>query len=209
MTPFFTLYLAAWAAACLAALAIFLANRRAFAAGCRGYFRFIAVPWKLWTFAIAAAGLIVIAPYTGDPTWDYVDATFMAVLTFLTAPWAAGVLYRLLRGRGSWKEGYVALCAWLFAASWSYDLYLLLRDGEYPVTWAANLFASSVLYWAAALIWSLEWRAGRGVIFGFMHEDWPAPPEGPQFRRVFRAALPFMLIAVAAIGSFLLPALRR
>jgi hypothetical protein len=202
MPPFFTVYLAAWAAACLAALAIYLANRRAFAASCRGYFQFIGVPWKLWTFAIAAAGLVLIAPYTGDPTWDYFDAAFMAVLTYLTAPWAAGVFYRLLRGRGSWKEGYVALCVWLFSASWSYDLYLLLRDGYYPATWLPNVFASSVLYWAAALLWSLEWQSGRGVIFGFMRDDWPAPPQGPQFHRVVWAALPFMLIAGAAIGSF-------
>lgn len=89
-------------------------------------------------------------------------------------------------------------------ASWSYDLYLPLRDGEYPGTWAANLLASSVLYWAAALMWNLEWRPERGVSFAFMHDGWPAPPEGLQFRRIVWAALPFMAIAAAAILSFVL-----
>jgi hypothetical protein len=56
----------------------------------------------------------------------------------------------------------VALCLWLFSASWSYDLYLLLRDGSYPVTWLANLFASSLLYLSAGLFWNLHWTARTG-----------------------------------------------
>ncbi|MBI4608682.1 MAG: hypothetical protein HY726_06730 [Candidatus Rokubacteria bacterium] len=39
------------------------------------------------TFAVAAMGLSLIAPYTGDPR-DYVDAAFMSVLAFSSAPWA-------------------------------------------------------------------------------------------------------------------------
>ncbi|MBC3918102.1 hypothetical protein H8L32_11490 [Undibacterium sp. CY18W] len=35
---------------------------------------------------------------------------------------------------------------WMFSASWCYDLYLLLRDGVYPLTWEANIYAPSVMY---------------------------------------------------------------
>lgn len=37
-----------------------------------------------------------------------------------------------------------------------------------------------------------------------LHDGWPAPREGPQFRRIVWAALPFMAIAAAAILSFVL-----
>lgn len=33
--------------------------------------------WKVVTFLIATIAMTVIAPYTGDPTWDYVDAPLM------------------------------------------------------------------------------------------------------------------------------------
>ncbi len=104
------------------------------------YWRFLARPWKLTTFAVAAAGLIVIAPYTGDPTWDHVDAAFMSILAFGTAPWAVETLYRAVRDRVPRRQTFVALCVWLFSASWSYDLYLLVRDGHYPVTWWGRPF---------------------------------------------------------------------
>lgn len=66
---------------------------------------------------------------TSDPTWDYVDAAFMSVLAFATAPWALGTLYGAVRGRATPEQIYVAVCVWLFSVSWSYDLYLLCRDG--------------------------------------------------------------------------------
>jgi hypothetical protein len=56
----------------------------------RAYWRFVARPWNLATFAGAMAGLVLVAPYTGDLTWDYVDAVFMSVLTFASAPWLVG-----------------------------------------------------------------------------------------------------------------------
>ena len=44
------------------------------------------------TFVVATAGITLIAPYSGDPTWDYVDSVFMSVLAFATAPWVVGRL---------------------------------------------------------------------------------------------------------------------
>lgn len=127
------------------------------------YWRFLLRPWKVGTFVLATAALAGMAPYTGDPTWDYADSVIMATLTFLTAPWALRVLWR--------REGWTmlpALVAWYVSASLSYDLYLLWRDGYYPVLWFENLVCSGFLYLCGGLIWNLEWRPGRGYTFAFL-----------------------------------------
>ena len=204
MEPLFKAYIAAWAAACIAAAVLYLRRPRAFSISSRGYREFLGEPWKLATF-VAGAGLItLVAPYTGDPTWDYFDGLFMSVLCFATAPWVVATLFFALRGKARVDEVYVAVCAWLFSASWSYDLYLVLRDGRYPETWFANLFASSVIYLCAGLFWNLEYRAGRGVIFSFMREGWPSRPLSAPVWRFALYALIFALPALAAVLMFVL-----
>lgn len=171
------------------------------------YPRFLWVPWKLATFSIAAIGLIIIAPYTGDPTGDHSDAAFMSVLTFLTAPWAVGVLVKTLRRQLPVHQALVAACVWFFSASWSYDGYLLIRDGAYPVTWLVNLLASSVLYVSGGLFWSLDWRSDRGVLFAFVEADWPQAPSGPVFNRILWLASTFMVLVALMLLPFLWPQL--
>jgi hypothetical protein len=197
-------YLAGWGAACIGALALFLAHRGRFTIASAAYWRFLLVPWKLVTSVLAAAGITLIAPYTSDPTWDYVDAAFMSVLAFATAPWVLGTLYGAVRGRATPEQIYVAVCVWLFSVSWSYDLYLLCRDGFYPVTWWANLVASSVLYLAAGLFWSLEWSPSTGGMFAFTLEGWPhaSVTTTVAFRRILWPALSFMLVVGIMILSF-------
>jgi len=196
------LYVAVWGAACIGALALFLVHNGRFTIASAAYWRFLLVPWKLVTFGLAAAGITVIAPYSSDPTWDYVDAAFMSAFTFATAPWAVGTLYRAVRRRATSEQIYVAVCVWLFSASWSYDLYLLFRDGFYPVTWWANLVASSVLYLAAGLFWSLAWSPSAGGMFAFTQEGWPhaSVTTTAAFRRIVWPALSFML----AVGIMIL-----
>lgn len=167
------------------------------------YWKFLLQGWKVSTFLIAAIGMTVIAPYTGDPTWDYFDAAYMSILAFTTAPWAVGTLYCGLLRRASLSHIYVAVCVWMFSASWSYDLYLLLRDGYYPVTWLSNIFASSVLYVCAGLTWNLERHPRRGIIFGFMDPAWPQLHPS-DFRYLVWYALPFMILVAAIIMSFLI-----
>ena len=204
MSGFFVWYIAAWGTACVLALAVFLWKRESFALARRDYWRFLLQPWKVALFLPAAGGMMIMAPWTGDPTWDWIDAGFMSVLTFATAPWVLGVIYGALRRRAGWEQVYVAVCLWMFSASWSYDLYILLRDGAYPLTWSANIFASSVLYISAGLLWNLDYRVGRGVIFAFMEDGWPAPPQGPVFGRLVWYALPFVILAAAMLLPFLL-----
>jgi hypothetical protein len=203
--PFFHWYVGAWGAACAVALAMTFFDPKAYSFADRAYLRFLGVPWKLATFAVSGIGITVVAPYTGDPTWDYFDAAFMAVLTFVTAPWSTGTLYLAVRGRSGIRQVFVAACLWMFSASWSYDLYLLLRDGEYPNTWLANIAASSVLYCSAGLLWNLDWRPGRGATFSFQEAGWPRVAPAGEFARVVWIALPFMAIAAASILYFLLP----
>lgn len=145
-----------------------------------------------------------MSAYTGDPTWDYFDAAFMFILTFLTAPWAVGTLYLALRGRANVIHVYIAVCVWMFSVSWAYDVYILLKHGYYPPTWLPNIVLSSILYFAAGLMWNLQRKAGRGVVFGFMEPDWPNPAHELGFRQVMWFALPIMILVTLMIAPFLL-----
>lgn len=204
MGNFFCIYIVSWTTACLVGIALCIFNREAFALTFHGYWSFLFLPWKVATFIIAASGMTLIAPFTGDPTWDYFDALFMSILTFLTAPWATGVIYKFIRRELHLKYLYIAICIWMFSASWSYDLYLLIRDGYYPITWHSNMFASSVLYFSAGLMWNLSWFRGRGVIFSFMQKDWPIPPSREESPKIIWYALPFMLLVTLVIVYFFL-----
>lgn len=204
MEPFFKIYIAAWSAACVLALILFLRHPAGFAVGGRAYWTFLGEPWKLATFVAGGSLITLIAPYTGDPTWDYIDGFFMSVFCFSTAPWVVATLFYAARGKSTLAEVYVACCAWLFSASWSYDIYLVWRDGHYPETWFANLFASSVIYLSAGLFWNLEWQRGRGVIFAFMREGWPSRPAESAFFRLLGYAAIFAIPAIGAILMFML-----
>jgi hypothetical protein len=202
LEPPFQTYIAAYVLAMLAAAALMLRERSRLSLCSPNYRRFLTQPWRLATFAVAAAGLTLIAPYTGDPTWDYVDAPMMALLTYLTAPWSVGTLYLLLAGRARPLEGAIAAVLWMTSASWCYDLYILFKQGMYPITWAWNIAASSVLYACAGLMWNLDARDGHGVVFAFREPGWPQAAAGGGFARIAWFALPFMLLVATAIGYF-------
>ena len=204
MSNFFYLYIFLWGSACLFAIVLYILKREFFAKTCQGYWRFLFKPWKIVFFIIATSGLTLIAPYTGDPTWDYVDALFMSILTYLTAPWAIGVIFKFIRRDFPLKYAYVAFCIWLFSASWSYDLYLIIRDGYYPDTWFFNIFASSALYILAGLLWNLDWRKGRGVIFSFMLDNWPSSSNHIVLQEVLLFAFPIMTLVILLIFFFFL-----
>jgi hypothetical protein len=204
VTPAFKIYLVSYSAACVIAVALIIRERHSLILLQPEYRRYLFSRWKLVTFAIAAISMTVMAPYTGDPTWDYVDASFMSILAFLTAPWAIGTLFLATRRQVSLTHTYIAICAWMFSASWSYDVYILLKHGYYPATWAPNIVLSSILYFAAGLMWNLQKKAGRGVIFGFMAPGWPDSEHELGFRQVMWFALPFMILVTAMIAPFLL-----
>lgn len=203
MTPAFTAYLVAYSLACVIAAILMVRERDSLVLFEPAYRKYIRSPWKVTTFAVAASAMTVIAPYTGDPTWDYVDAAFMSVLAFLTAPWAVGTLYLAMKGQAKATHVYIAVCVWMFSASWAYDVYILLKHGYYPPTWLPNIVLSSVLYFAAGLMWNLQRRADRGVVFGFMEPDWPNPAHELGFRQIAWFALPIMILVALMILPFL------
>lgn len=204
MEPFFKVYIACWAAACLLALLLFLRAPGRFRIAHRAYWHFLTEPWKLATFLVSGSLVTFIAPYTGDPTWDRIDGFFMSVFCYASAPWVVAVIHEAANRRAAIAEVYVAVCAWLFSASWSYDIYLVWRDGDYPITWAPNLVASSVIYLSAGPFWNLEWHAGRGVIFSFMRDGWPSRPATSAPWRFALPAAIFAMPVIAAILMFML-----
>ena len=198
-------YTLGWLACCGIALVWVLLRHRSFEFLQRDYWHLQCEPWKLATGLTATIGLTIMSPYTGDPTWDYVDALFMSVLTYATAPWVVATLYRFTRNRVSREHLYVACCLWFFTASWSYDLYIWLRDGDYPLTWTSNMVASSFLYLMAGIVWSLEWHPGTGMEFSFTRIDWPQYSVATPFRRIAWLALPIMLLVAILMLRFLIP----
>jgi hypothetical protein len=186
---------------CLLAFAWALTRRSVLRERYRGYLRFLLVPWKLGTFAVALAGITLIAPYTGDPYWDYTVAAVMALGSFFTAPWALAVFYRAPKGIAPLSDVAFAACAWLFTASWSYDGWNFLRFGEYPLTWAANLPASSLLYLMAGLFWSFDHRAGKPQI-SFAQPEWPRPSSPGAFLRLLPWCAPMMALVSYLIVGF-------
>ena len=204
MTPLFTAYLAAYSSACAVAALLLFRERKRLVLFQRNYWRCLRSPWKIGTFAIAALAMTVMAPYTGDPTWDYVDASFMSILTFLTAPWAVGTLFLAIRRQAAPIHVYIAVCVWMFSVSWAYDVYILIKDGYYPPTWLPNIVLSSILYFSAGLMWNLQRKSGRGVIFGFMEPGWPDPANELGFRSIVWFALPIMVLVTSMIVPFLL-----
>ncbi len=91
----------------------------------------------------------------------------------------------------------------MFSGSWSYDLWLLVRDGAYPPTWAVNIVASSCLYLPAGMLWSLAWSPARGMHFAFSEAGWPKVAAPVPFRKLAPAALMLMLLAGAQVVPFL------
>ena len=195
-------YILIWSLVCLTSIIILVKDKSSFELFHRDYWRFLMVPWKVVTFAGAFAAMVILAPFSGDPTWDYIDASFMSILTFVTAPWAIGVLYRSLRRGLPAKKTFVAFCAWMFSASWSYDLYLFIRDGHYPVTWFVNILASSVLYIPAGLLWNLDWRERKGIIFSFTEDNWLVASTRLVFKKIFWYAFLFIVFVGILIMAY-------
>ncbi len=193
-------YIACYCVALVLAASVSVVRRREIEFLCLGYWRFLLRPWKVATFTIAAAGLAVVGPHTGDPCWDYVTAILMSMLTFAFAPWVVGTIWKTTRRQRSFVVAYVAACLWMLGASWSYDIYLLLRDGLYPVTWLWNLAASSFLFGAAGVYWNLDWTEARGLHLAFTAPEWPTASRGAVFLRVLPVAGPIMLFVAVLIG---------
>lgn len=105
-------------------------------------------PWKLATLTIGLGLLLVGADYYHAPDWDYTISFIMAILTYLTAPWAVHVF----RVR-NWKMMLPALLCYYVTVDGCYWLYWRSVDAEALAMRGANFYASSCLYWLCGFIW--------------------------------------------------------
>jgi hypothetical protein len=122
-----------------------------------------------------------------------------------TAWWSVGTAARVVRHQRPRSELVVALAVMLFASSWFYDGYLLLRDGAYTARWLGNLMLSPTIYLCAGLLSNLELeRTTRKLSFAFTRQDWPHPL--PDARTVgwplVLASVPLVAIAVWFLVGF-------
>lgn len=110
----------------------------------REYFR----PWKLTTLAIGLGLLLVGADYYYAPDWDYTISFIMAILAYLTAPWAVRVF--MIR---NWAMIPLALFCYYFTVDGCYWLYWHIVDPNALEMREANFYASTCLYWLCGFIW--------------------------------------------------------
>tara|TARA_B100001964_G_C14150840_1_gene561955 strand:+ start:128 stop:775 length:648 start_codon:yes stop_codon:yes gene_type:complete len=136
------------------------------------YWSFLFRPWKLITFIIAFISFNLIAPFSGDPTWDLYTSSAMSLLTYLSAPWAIGIFYKFTKGKISKTILFIAFIMLMLSSSWCYDWYLVVKQGSYPETWFSNIFLSSIVYIAAGLYWNIEFRLTKGITLAFLYDDW-------------------------------------
>lgn len=192
-------YTGSWMLFCLGVAIALVREWKNFAQANQGYFPFLFQKWKVALFVIACAGITILGPYTGDFSWDYVTAPMMSVMTFLTAPWAVGIIYRADKKKAPMHYVIFAAAAWMLSASWMYDFYLFVRYGVYPVTWFANIFASSGLYLSAGLLWNLDYRPGRGVTFAFLEDDWFQVGDDKVFGKILWPVLIFVALGIGLL----------
>lgn len=110
-------YIMGWSIACAAAAGLAITKRDAIRETLQGYGAFLSKPWKLGTFLVAVSTMMVMAPWTGDPTWDWFDAGFMGLFTFLSAPWSIAMIWRVGTKREPVWLLYIVACVWMFSAS--------------------------------------------------------------------------------------------
>jgi hypothetical protein len=165
----------------------------------RRYLQHLLVPWKLISFASATALVTLAAPYGHDRTWDTTDSLLISALVFAVGPWSVAIFYRdVARGRCRLRTLIAFLVFWV--PCWCYDLYILWRDGEYPVTALSNLAVSGPITLLAGLFWNLGRSPSERSMFSFRWRIWP-PEETSSWRTIL---LPAALLAVPVLYAIAL-----
>jgi hypothetical protein len=105
-------------------------------------------PWKLATFAIGLALLLIGADYYRAPDWDYSISVIMAFLTYVTAPWSVRVIITR-----NWRMMPLGLLCYYVSVDGCYWLYWSAVKPAALIMREANFYASSCLYWLCGVIW--------------------------------------------------------
>src|SRR4051812_23495483 len=104
MTAFLWKYLFAWLAACLAALIVAIGERQKLQAEWPLYRQYLFMRWKLALFLPALLFVTFAGRFTNDETWDVISGGGMSIATFLTAPWAIGIIWKFALEKRSGKD---------------------------------------------------------------------------------------------------------
>jgi hypothetical protein len=123
------------------------------------YTRELFRPWKIVTFSIALGYYIWGAYRYKCPTWDVPVSIIMSVLTYLFAPWTVKSIYYLIQRRPKYWIPKLIICAIVIyaCASGSYELYNWWHLGYHPPpTYWVNLYYSSLIFFAAGMLWRFE-----------------------------------------------------
>jgi hypothetical protein len=196
MQTYFTL----WVVLLLIAISIVKKDQKEYEFLHKSYWQFLFEPWKLTTFLIATFFITIVAPYSGDPTWDYADSIIISILTYVFAPWTVGVIYRGFKRKEFNSKLFTAI-VFFFIPCWAYDAYIYFRDGYYPTTWFTNVIISSGIVLTAGLYWNLCWSKEKGTEFAFRLNDWPARSNS-SVRKMLVPMLILMFPVVYATGWF-------
>ncbi|MBU4485569.1 MAG: hypothetical protein KKD38_01445 [Candidatus Delongbacteria bacterium] len=197
---FMQTYFSTWVILLLLATAIVKKNKNDYEFLHKSYWKFLFEPWKLITFFIATTCITIIAPYSGDPTWDYPDSILISVLTYVISPWTAGIFYQAVSKKKFNIKLFTAIIFFLVPC-WAYDAYIYFKDGYYPTTWFTNVIISSGIVLTAGLFWNLCWSKEKGTEFAFRLENWPQRSES-SVRKMLIPMLILMFPVVYAIGWF-------
>ena len=166
------------------------------------YYKYITQKWKVVSFLGGTSLMVLPARYSGDVTWTYTDALIMSILTYITAPWAVGIVYKFIRNDISFKHLSIALCFALFSFSWVYDIYIYMTLGFYPSTWSSNMALSMPMYILAGMVWNLGYTKTSGIFFGFMKVNWMH--NTCKFKDIYGYAILLSSIILIELVSFLI-----
>lgn len=196
------LYLIFWISCIIISIYLVFKHNASYEFLSSAYWKFLSERWKLITFFISIIGITLAGPYSGDSTWDIIDSVIISILVFITAPWSVGMFYRSLRRKEINHKLFVALSCF-FLPCWTYDLYILVRDGQYPLSWAPNLVLSGSICFMAGLFWNLAWQKNKGLFFAFDLDTWPVV-EATAFRHIIMPAVCFIILMASIVGWFVL-----
>ena len=85
------IYLTLWISAVCFSTFIAIRNRKEFLIFLRAYRQFITERWKVVTFIMATSLVTLVAPYSGDVTWDVPDSLIISFVTYYFAPWSIAI----------------------------------------------------------------------------------------------------------------------
>jgi hypothetical protein len=114
-----------------------------------GALRELTRPWKILTLAAGIGLLIAGSIYTPAPDWDIPISIIMALVAYLTAPWAMRVFITR-----DWARWPLAIFATWFGVDGCYAIYWYFVDPQaLELMREANAPASLSMYLAVGLFW--------------------------------------------------------